>query len=183
MKLSYPELLLTSAALAAAGCTHGGAAVSPGAADPAVGARRVLEGRLLYDGSAPANPPGPLADGELVGSGGGEVSGAMKGSLRWSLYERREAESVAQAARCTMYFVGAIRTDDGDTIPFEGRGFAVSQKATWSVGGAFAFQPPNSEKYAWLHRKALTWLGEFDPQAGSSHYAIYELSKTPERDE
>jgi hypothetical protein len=180
MKLSYPELLLTGAALAATGCTHGSAAGPPRAGDSAAGARRILEARLTYDGSAPQTSPGPLGDGELVGSGGGEVTGAMKGLLRWSLYERREAEGAAGPARCTMYFVGTVKTDDGDTIPFEGRGFAVSRKATWSVGGAFAFQAPESDKYAWLQRKALTWLGEFDPQASSTHYTIYELSNPPQ---
>jgi hypothetical protein len=179
MKLIHPHLLLTSAAVAAAGCAHGGSADSKQEAESAVGVRRVLEALLVYDHEATPNPLGPLGDGELVGSGGGEVTGALKGSMRWSLYERRDVGDPSRAPRCAMYFVGTVRTDDGSTIPFEGRGYAVSRTETWSVAGAFAFQPPDSERYAWLRHTALSWLGEFDPQAGTSRYAIYKLSESP----
>jgi hypothetical protein len=178
MKLSHPQVILATAAMAAAGCARGGPGAAAKSAETPVSARRVLEAHLVYDPAAQPNAPGPLGDGDLVGSGGGEVTGALKGSMRWSLYERRDEGGPARAARCTMYFVGAVHTDDGATIPFEGRGYAVNRTATWSVAGAFAFQPPQAEKYAWLRGAALSWLGEFDPQAGGSRYAIYELAKS-----
>jgi hypothetical protein len=139
MKLIHPRLLLTSAAMAAAGCVPSGPPDAKREAESAAGVRRVLEARLVYEPAATANPLGPLGDGELVGSGGGEVTGALKGSMRWSLYERRDVGDPTRAPRCAMYFVGTVRTDDGSSIPFEGRGYAVSRTATWSVAGAFAF--------------------------------------------
>lgn len=182
MKLIRPKLLLPAAALAAAGCVHSSADGREDARS-STGARRVLEARLVYDHSAPANPPGPMGDGELVGSGGGEVTGALRGSMLWSLYEKRDGGDAGRTPRCAMYFVGSVRTDDGATIPFEGRGYAVSRTGTWSVAGAFAFQPPDSEKYAWLRHTALSWLGEFDPQAAASRYAIYQLAQPSNEDD
>jgi hypothetical protein len=179
MKPSCHQLLLTGAIVAATGCAHSNLAGQRKAAGAAAGAHRVIDARLFYDRAAPTNAPGPLADGELIGSGGGDVTGALRGSLRWSLYERNSGNETGPA-RCTMYFVGTVQTDDGDTIPFEGRGYAVSRSDTWSVAGAFSFRPPDSQKYAWLREAALGWLGEFDPNASSHHYAIYELSKSPE---
>jgi hypothetical protein len=172
MEVTHPHLhlLVTGAAMAVAGCVHGGSADAKRETESAAGARRVLEAPLVYDHAATPTPLGPLGDGELVGSGGGEVTGA--------LYERRDGGDASRAPRCAMYFVGTVRTD-GSTIPFEGRGYAVSRTGTWSVAGAFAFQPPDSEKYAWLRHTALSWLGEFDPQAGTSRYSIYKLSESP----
>ena len=59
-------------------------------------------------------------EGELIGSGDGAVSGpAVRGTIRWSNFET-QGERV-----CGMHPAGLIETDDGATIRFDARGWAL----------------------------------------------------------
>jgi hypothetical protein len=83
--------------------------------------------------------------GNLVGSGTGHIEGParLRGTLRWSNYER------SQLDYCQLTLTGTIETEDGATIQFESRGFALRPEANkWKIVAAMHFVV-GDPRYRW----------------------------------
>jgi hypothetical protein len=115
-------------------------------------------------------------EGELVGSGDGNVHGArLRGRLRWTLFEQ-PGELI-----CTMHPVAAIDADDGGRISIEGRGYAIRASRAdrrWRVAATLRFVAPEP-RYAWLDGALGVWEGEFDAARHRASYrAFVQTSST-----
>ena len=120
----------------------------------------------------------PIAEngeGQLIGSGDGNVSGPrLRGTLRWTLFER-PGELV-----CTMQPIAAIETDDGASIGIEGRGYARrtrSHERHWQVAATLLFSAPE-QGYAWLDGALGLWEGEFDAEEHRARYRAFLQTAT-----
>lgn len=125
-------------------------------------------------GMDPVVPSGGR-EGELIGSGDGTVRGAaVKGTIRWSNFET-QGERV-----CGMYPAGLIETDDGATIGFDARGWALRSDGDgggnlWHVAGGLRFEAQDP-RYEWLARSLAVWEGRFDAATGRATWRIYGLT-------
>jgi hypothetical protein len=92
-------------------------------------------------------------EGELVGSGDGTVQGPeIRGTIRWSNFE------TPGERLCGMYPAGMIETEDGGSLRFDAKGFALRRdgagtSARWKVAGAMRLET-DDPRYAWDQR----WL-------------------------
>ena len=130
--------------------------------------RHLFDAELRYRaGLAPLSEEG---EGRLVGSGDGDVAGpVLTGTLRWTLFER-PGELV-----CGMSPLLRIETSDGAVIDFEGRGFAVRERAElsqWRVAATLLFNT-DDPRYAWLDGVLGFWEGEFDAGEHTARYRAY----------
>jgi hypothetical protein len=116
-------------------------------------------------------------EGELVGSGDGTVRGsALEGTIRWSNFE-------TQGERlCGMYPAGLIETEDGATIRFDARGWALRSDgdgggSIWDVAGGLRFETEDS-RYEWLTRSLAVWEGRFDAATGHATWRVRGRPRT-----
>jgi hypothetical protein len=126
---------------------------------------------LQYRGPIELAPFGEK-DGRLVGGGDGTVEGAkVKGTLRWSNFERTHEDGV-----CTLQIPAVIETHDGAQIRFEARGHALqpdkARPHRWSETAALRFHTEDS-RYQWLNTILAVWEGEFDMKAGRARARVY----------
>ena len=128
----------------------------------------------LFDAELAYRPGmAPLAghgEGQLIGSGDGSVHGPrVRGTLRWTLFEG-PGELV-----CAMNPTLAVRTGDGASISFEGRGYGHRASRTgqlWRVAATLLFSA-DAEGYAWLDGVLGVWEGEFDAAQGTARYRAF----------
>lgn len=78
---------------------------------------------------------------------------------------------------CGMYPAGLIETDDGATIRFDARGWALRPVGeggwdTWDVAGGVRFETAD-RRYYWLTRSLAVWKGWFDAATGRATWRIY----------
>jgi hypothetical protein len=111
-------------------------------------------------------------EGELVGSGDGTVQGPeIRGTIRWSNFE------TPGERLCGMYPAGMIETDDGGSLRFDARGFALRRdgagtSARWKVAGAMRLET-DDPRYAWISDGLTLWEGEFDGEVGRAAWRVY----------
>jgi hypothetical protein len=113
----------------------------------------------------------------LVGSGDGTVRGsALAGRILWSNFET-QGERV-----CGMYPAGTIETDDGATVRFDARGWALRSDddaggSLWHVAGALRFETQDP-RYKWLTRLLAVWDGQFDAATGHAIWRVHGQART-----
>ncbi len=106
-------------------------------------------------------------DGELIGSGDGVVRGQVSGKFRFSNFENQHGDF------CEMYPAALIETDDGTSIPFDAKGYALRVgDGKWKFGLALKFNP-SDERYAWLGETPGFCQGEFSEETGQSTWRVY----------
>lgn len=118
----------------------------------------LFEAELQARSGMPPVVPTQGRDGELVGSGDGTIHGPkIRGKLRWSNFEKIGANL------CSLSLTGVIETDDGASIDFDTRGYALlANPPRWSTAGAMRFETKD-KRYQWLTNVLATWQGQFDP--------------------
>jgi hypothetical protein len=109
-------------------------------------------------------------DGELAGSGDGNIDGPkVRGSLRWTLFEG------PGELQCSMNPTLVIDTEDGASIGIEGRGYGRRTSRTdqlWRVAATLAFSA-KEERYAWLDGAIGVWEGEFNAERHRARYRAF----------
>jgi hypothetical protein len=136
----------------------------------------------LFDAHLQYQPAmAPIAadgEGQLVGSGDGEVQGErVRGALRWTLFEG-PGELV-----CAMNPELAIDTHDGASIVIAGRGYAHRASPNdqrWRVAATLLFTAKD-ERYAWLDGALGIWEGEFDSGEHRASYRAFVQTPDVER--
>ena len=111
----------------------------------------------------------PEDAGDLVGSGTGQIDGPqLRGKLRWSNFER------SQPDQCLLTLIGEIDTEDGATIHFDSRGFALPLHTgtEWKIVSAVRFVVEDP-RYQWLHVIRAVWTGEFDESSATARYRAF----------
>ncbi|MGH2682418.1 MAG: DUF3237 family protein [Actinomycetota bacterium] len=120
--------------------------------------------------------PASGREGQLIGSGDGTVRGAaVRGTIRWSNFET-QGERV-----CGMHPAGLIETDDGATLRFDARGWALrwdgdGGESIWEVAGGLRFETED-RRYEWLTRSLAVWEGRFDAATGRGIWRIHGSSQ------
>ncbi len=108
--------------------------------------------------------------GELVGSGTGEVSGRISGALSWTLYEDVGEDF------CQMSPGGLIETEDGATIPFDGKGYALRRsESEWATEMVLKFEATDA-RYEWLNSTVALVEGKFNTETGAGAWRVYGRS-------
>jgi hypothetical protein len=97
------------------------------------------------------------AHGRYLGSGGGEITGKVSGSVAWDLYEEQSDPAVH-----VTQFVGRLTAPDHSKIDFETTGFFVprqADKAFWDLTSAIRFYGAEGQAYRDLAGKIGVWEG------------------------
>lgn len=173
MNMGVIERAVMAVLIAAAVTFHPG---SGGAAQGAPRMKHLFDVELRYAEGVQAAPLGET-QGRLVGGGTGTVKGArIRGTVRWSNFERTVAEGV-----CTLQIPAEIRTDDGAEIEFEALGHALvpdkKQPSKWTNAMTLRFQTDDA-RYRWLNAMLGVWEGEFDMQTLISTGRVYVRGQT-----
>lgn len=116
-----------------------------------------------------------------LGSGEGSmVSGRLQGRVRFSTFEddmSGRACLVSGVGACVLNVAAIIHTTDDAEVRLEALGYATRGSGTrWSttLGVRATSDDP---RYAWLAGRSLTWLGEFDEDAGTARASLYGLDR------
>jgi len=115
-------------------------------------------------------------DGELIGSGDGEVRGKLNGKLRWTAFENAHGDF------CDVNLPGLIETDDGAKIPFDAKGYSIRVgDGEWKHGLVLKFSP-SDKRYAWLAVDGTTafCVGEFNEATGRAAWRVHGHSVAAE---
>lgn len=148
----------------------------------------VFDADLAYrEGMDPVVSPDGR-EGSLLGSGEGTLRGPrLSGRVRFSFYEEgcpldpgflatpTEATLAESDYLCKTNPGGIIETDDGATIQFDAKGFALrleDHAPTWQVTSALRFAT-DDERYRWLNRVLAVYAGEFDEGTGRATWRVY----------
>ena len=134
----------------------------------ATGTQFLFDVDLRYQEStvAMARPDGA---GDLIGSGIGQIVGPrLRGKLRWSNFEHSRPDG------CQLTLVGEIETEDGATIGFDSRGFAVAPATgtEWKITAAVGFVV-DDPRYQWLQAIQAVWAGGFDESNATARYRAF----------
>ncbi len=144
--------------------------------------RRLFSAVMRFQSDESSEPlfPQEGRDGAYIGSGDGDLTGDLSGSMRWSLYSgkclypliRKGQKVTADLHLCTVNPGGTIETRDGALIRFEGRGYGLhnSERYLVSLNLTFGTEDP---RYAWLTRELGVVEGEIDEKAGVMTLAAY----------
>lgn len=136
---------------------------------------RLFDAELQF---RPEMTPGVSPDGregELVGSGDGTVRGTeLRGTIRWTNFE------TPGERLCGMFPAGVIETEDGATVRFDARGWALRSDAErsapiWRVAGGLCLET-DDPRYERLGQALAVWEGEFDPSTGRATWRVYRPS-------
>ncbi|MGH2739314.1 MAG: DUF3237 family protein [Actinomycetota bacterium] len=127
-------------------------------------------------------------EGTLLGSGEGTVRGpGLTGTIRFSFYEEgcpldpgflaspTEAALAEGDYLCKTNPGGVIETDDGATIQFDAKGFALrlrSNAPIWQVTSGLRFAT-DDQRYRWLNGILATYVGQFDEGTGRATWRVY----------
>lgn len=118
--------------------------------------------------AAMARPDGA---GNLIGSGTGQIHGPqLHGNCGGPISSTR-GPTVAQ-----LTLVGEIETEDGATIGFDSRGFAVAPATgtAWKITAAVGFVVEDP-RYQWLQAIQAVWAGKFDESNATARYRAFAL--------
>jgi len=124
---------------------------------------------LQYDPEMDPIIPAESGRGRLMGSGLGEVHGAVEGDVRWTLFEQQSATS------CELQLVGVISTNGGDELRFEAIGYGNRPRSSsprWDMTASAAFtgQAGNGSPLA---GRVAAWVGFFDARTGRHEYQVH----------
>lgn len=131
--------------------------------------QQIFELNMMYRGQeAITSPEGKV--GDYIGGGDGTVSGKIKGTVKWDLYEEFTDNG------CLTNFVGFIETEDGARIAFDARGHGKvthpDEPNLWVMVYGVKFET-DSEEYAWLNATLAVWEGTFDMESYQHNYRAY----------
>ncbi len=130
--------------------------------------------------------PAEGREGKLLGSGEGRAEGRIRGTVRFSFYEEGcpldpgflDAPADARLAEgdylCKTNPGGVIETDDGATIQFDAKGFALrleAQAPIWKVASAIRFATDHPA-YRWLNDLLSLYEGEFNERTGRGTWRV-----------
>lgn len=144
--------------------------------------RHLFSGVMRFQSDEQSQPviPQEGRDGAYIGSGDGDLTGGLSGSMSWSMYAgnclypliRKGQKVPADLHLCTVNPGGFIETRDGARIRFEGRGYGLhnSERYLVSLNLTFGTEDP---RYAWLTRELAVVEGEIDEKAGMMKFAAY----------
>lgn len=152
------------------------------AARPSAGLTKTMPGIQdpLFEADLQGQPDVPQAvpteghDGKLVGNGNGTIRGPrVKGTLRWSNFEK-PGENL-----CEMNLAGIITTEDGASIKFESKGYALlSKPPKWETAGGMHFSTED-KRYEWLNQLLANWRGSYDPATSHARFSAFAVSPRP----
>jgi Protein of unknown function (DUF3237) len=149
--------------------------------------QHLFDAELAYrTDTAPVVPP-EGREGTLLGSGDGRAEGPrISGAVRFSFYEEGcpldpgflEAPADAKLADgdylCKTNPGGVIQTDDGATIQFDAKGFALrleAQAPRWKLASAIRFAT-DDPAYRWLNDVLALYEGEFNERTGQGRWRV-----------
>jgi hypothetical protein len=135
-----------------------------------MGLERLFDATLRFRAGMQPVVSSQEREGELVGSGDGTVHGpSIQGTMRWSNFE------IVGERLCAMNPAGVITTDDGATITFGARGWALQTTARhlWSVAGSLHLHT-DDRQYDQLNHALAIWEGQFDTSTGIASWHIYQ---------
>jgi hypothetical protein len=95
--------------------------------------------------------------GKYLGSGAGEMTGKISGSVAWDLYEEQSDPAVHRTQ-----FVGRITAPDNSKIDFETTGFFIPRQADqsfWDLTSAIRLYDAKGQTYRDLAGKIGAWEG------------------------
>lgn len=138
------------------------AAVILGSSLPTVAAPLAESGivHLEYQEGQPRVAPGFKKNyGRYLGSGKGEITGAIKGSLVWDLYEEQSDPKLHRTQ-----FVGRLTSSDGSTASFETTGYFIPRPGGeyWDLTSAVYFSDAKGAAYKELAHRIGLWQGHVD---------------------
>lgn len=147
----------------------------------------LFDAELGYRRDMPPVVPAEGREGKLLGSGEGRAEGSrIRGTVRFSFYEEGcpldpgflDAPTDATLAEgdylCGTNPGGVIETDDGATIQFDAKGFALrleAQGPMWKVASAIRFAT-DAPTYRWLNDILAVYEGEFDERTGRAAWRV-----------
>lgn len=149
------------------------------------GLRKLFDAELHYQDRMAPVVSADGREGELIGSGGGTVTGELRGTIQWSYFAVDCAYLLVRAGiepgpgqyLCKNNPGGIIRTQDGAEIRFDARGYGLRgadpmNPHKWRLTAALQFSAEDS-RYEWLNATLAVWEGEFDEKLGRAHYQAY----------
>ncbi len=144
--------------------------------------RHLFSAVMRFQSDEQSQPVIPQEDreGAYIGSGDGDLTGDLSGSMRWSLYSgnclypsiRKGQKVTADLHLCTVNPGGFIETRDGALIRFEGRGYGLHSSERYLVTFNLTFGTEHP-RFAWLTRELGVVEGEIDEKAGVMTLAAY----------
>lgn len=134
--------------------------------------RHMFDLELQHTGPVPREVPTAGMVGDPIGSGHGRIEGeGIRGTVRWSLFERRHPGGV-----CDANHVGVIETDDGARIDFDTLGFYKQHdppnQSKWSLAAGLRFHT-RDDCYRWLNKIPSLLEGELDMETGRTVARAY----------
>jgi hypothetical protein len=152
-----------------------------------VGFQHLFDAELAYRTDMAPVVPAEGREGKLLGSGDGRAQGSrIRGAVQFSFYEEGcpldpgflEAPAEAKLAEgdylCKTNPGGVIQTDDGATIQFDAKGFALRLEARapiWKVASAIRFATDHPS-YRWLNDVLAVYEGEFNERTGTATWRV-----------
>lgn len=137
---------------------------------------------LQFRSESPADAvvPAEGRQGAYLGSGDGTVTGALRGTMRWTFYAEnclfpqiRRGEKVPDDLHlCTVNPGGFIETDDGARIAFHGRGYGLRSPQRYLVSMTLSFSTADA-RYSWLNKVLGLMDGSLDEKAGRAAWNVY----------
>lgn len=128
-----------------------------------------LEVALQYDPEMSPIVAPEVGRGRLMGSGVGQVHGAVEGDVRWTLFE------VQSPTSCELQLVGVITSSDGEEVRFEAIGYGSRPRSgspRWDMTASVAFLA-GPESQSPLAGRVAAWVGFFDARTGRHQYQVH----------
>lgn len=128
-----------------------------------------------------------VVPGRLLGNGTGTIRGPhLEGILRWSFFEEdcawdpgmvgehRRSRADQGRSVCRTYPRGVIETEEGATLQFEARGFALRRRddPEWTLASTVRFVTDH-DAYQWLTDGLVVYEGTFDERTGTASRSFH----------
>lgn len=147
----------------------------------------IFDAEIRYRSDMDPVIPAEGRDGQLIGSGDGELTGKIRGTMRWSFFAADCAYLLVQAGiepppgqhLCKTNPGGVIETEDGARIRFDAKGYGLrgydqAHPHKWRLTMALQFST-DDERYGWLNSTLGLWAGEFNEHTRSARYHAYAV--------
>ena len=114
--------------------------------------------------------------GEYLGSGTGEITGKVNGSVVWDLYEEQSDPKLHRTQ-----FVGRITSSDGSTLSFEATGYFIPRAGDehyWDLTSAIYFIDAKGVAYQELARRIGLWQGNVHIRTDADAHTTFSHTYT-----
>ncbi len=113
--------------------------------------------------------------GKYLGSGTGDITGMVSGSVVWDLYEEQSDPKLHRTQ-----FVGRITSSDGSTVSFETTGYFTPRLGGehWDLTSAVYFSDAKGAAYRELVHRIAPWQGHVDIRTDADAHTTYSHTYT-----